>query len=48
MSSEVLRLIGRSEELFSQDLDYFRATLSEIVSNSRFLVVGEQELSARQ
>ena len=40
MSSEVLRLIGRSEELFSQDLDYFRATLSEIVSNSRFLVVG--------
>tara|TARA_R110001592_G_scaffold191527_3_gene437792 strand:- start:2949 stop:4139 length:1191 start_codon:yes stop_codon:yes gene_type:complete len=38
--SSILSLIGREKELFSNDINMHEKELSEIVSNSRFLVVG--------
>ncbi|WP_028862336.1 UDP-N-acetylglucosamine 4,6-dehydratase [Psychromonas aquimarina] len=38
--SSILSLIGREKELFSNDIKTHEKELSEIVSNSRFLVVG--------
>jgi len=38
--SSILSLIGRENELFSNDIKTHEKELSEIVSNSRFLVVG--------
>ena len=38
--NKILNLIGRSHELFFQDVDRFRDELSYRVSNSRFLVLG--------
>jgi FlaA1/EpsC-like NDP-sugar epimerase len=38
--SSILSLIGREKELFSNDIKIHEKELSEIVSNSRFLVVG--------
>lgn len=38
--SSILSLIGREKELFSNDIKAHEEELSEIVSNSRFLVVG--------
>ncbi len=38
--NSILRLIGREKELFSTDLDNSAEALAEIVSNSRFLVLG--------
>ncbi|WP_400262032.1 UDP-N-acetylglucosamine 4,6-dehydratase [Sphingobacterium sp. SG20118] len=37
---EVIELIGRSKELFQKDIADFEAELDQIVSNSRFLVIG--------
>lgn len=36
----ILNLIGRDSELFTKDVQFHEASLSDIVSNSRFLVVG--------
>ncbi|HRO75141.1 MAG TPA: UDP-N-acetylglucosamine 4,6-dehydratase [Crocinitomicaceae bacterium] len=36
----ILKLIGRTKELFSEDIDKHQAELSDIVSSSRFLVLG--------
>lgn len=36
----ILKLIGRSQELFEQDINTYEARLTEIVSQSRFLVIG--------
>lgn len=36
----VLQLIGREKELFTEDINSHKDQLSEIVSNSRFLVIG--------
>ena len=36
----ILALIGRDKELFFTDIQYNEAKLSEIVSASRFLVLG--------
>lgn len=36
----VLNLIGRTNELFTNDIDTYANKLKEIVSNSRFLVIG--------
>jgi FlaA1/EpsC-like NDP-sugar epimerase len=38
--SSILSLIGREKELFSNDIKTHEEELTEIVSNSRFLVVG--------
>ena len=40
MSSKILNLIGRDEELFSQDIENHNEKLKEIVSSSSFLVIG--------
>lgn len=37
---DVLKLIGREKELFSEDLARYSNEISEIVKNSRFLVLG--------
>ena len=37
---QVEQLIGRSTSIFETDLENLRATLSKLVQNSRFLVVG--------
>jgi nucleoside-diphosphate-sugar epimerase len=39
-SMDVLKIIGRSQVLFAQDLQSFDAQLREAVSESRFLVIG--------
>lgn len=36
----ILKLIGRSQELFEQDINTHESRLTEIVSQSRFLVIG--------
>lgn len=36
----ILKLIGRQKELFTEDIDSHKDQLNEIVSNSRFLVIG--------
>ncbi len=36
----ILNLIGRDKELFTEDITKHEAELSEIVSSSRFLVIG--------
>ena len=36
----ILNLIGRNEELFSSDIENSQIYLLDIVSNSRFLVIG--------
>lgn len=36
----ILKLIGREKELFTEDINSHKDQLSEIVSNSRFLVIG--------
>ncbi|WP_343562993.1 UDP-N-acetylglucosamine 4,6-dehydratase [Sphingobacterium sp.] len=36
----ILKLIGRSQELFEQDINTYESRLTEIVSQSRFLVIG--------
>ena len=36
----ILNLIGRTKELFVDDIKNFEKELSEIVSNSSFLVIG--------
>ncbi|MDF2476005.1 MAG: UDP-N-acetylglucosamine 4,6-dehydratase [Sphingobacterium sp.] len=36
----ILKLIGRSQELFEQDINTYELRLTEIVSRSRFLVIG--------
>ena len=38
--NSVLSLIGREKELFSNDIKLHEKSLSKIVSNSSFLVVG--------
>ena len=38
--TDILTLIGRSQPLFSEDINRHEAKLSEIVSQSRFLVLG--------
>jgi len=38
--NEILRLIGRNRELFSQDVDRYAQELKGIVSSSSFLVIG--------
>ncbi|WP_412522239.1 UDP-N-acetylglucosamine 4,6-dehydratase [Shewanella algae] len=40
MDSSILNLIGRHELLFDSDINYHSHSLSEIVGNSRFLVLG--------
>lgn len=37
---DMLSLIGRSKELFTEDLTKFEKQLNEVVSSSRFLVIG--------
>lgn len=37
---DILKLIGRKEELFSSDLEEHGSDLAELVSNGRFLVIG--------
>jgi len=37
---DILKLIGRSSELFSSDIDYCSEPLKNIVSKSKFLVIG--------
>lgn len=37
---DILKLIGRSQELFEQDINTYESRLTEIVSQSRFLVIG--------
>jgi UDP-N-acetylglucosamine 4,6-dehydratase len=37
---EILKLIGREKELFEEDIASHEAELKQIVSNSRFLVIG--------
>jgi FlaA1/EpsC-like NDP-sugar epimerase len=36
----ILNLIGRHQELFTDDLEVYENLLSDIISNSRFLVIG--------
>ena len=36
----ILKLIGRSSQLFDSDINHHKLELSEIVSNSTFLVIG--------
>ena len=36
----ILKLIGRDEEIFEKDISTFENELSKIVSNSSFLVIG--------
>ncbi len=38
--NNILNLIGRDEELFSQDIENYNKKLKEIVSSSSFLVIG--------
>jgi hypothetical protein len=40
----ILNLIGRNKELFSDDIKKFGDELDDIVSNSRFLVIGGLEV----
>ncbi|TCK62347.1 UDP-N-acetylglucosamine 4,6-dehydratase [Seleniivibrio woodruffii] len=40
MSEQILELIGRKEELFTDDISRFENELQEIVANSTFLVIG--------
>jgi len=37
---DILKLIGREKELFTDDIQWNEKALSEIVSSSRFLVIG--------
>ena len=37
---DILKLIGREKELFNEDIQQNEKALSEIVSSSRFLVIG--------
>lgn len=37
---DLLALIGRDQELFTQDIEHCEATLSEIITQSKFLVLG--------
>ena len=37
---DILKLIGREKELFTDDIQRNKKALSEIVSSSRFLVIG--------
>lgn len=37
---DILKLIGRTNELFSNDIEKHEEKLSSIISNSKFLVVG--------
>ena len=36
----MLNLIGRTQELFTQDIENHKEELEQIVSSSRFLVIG--------
>lgn len=38
--NKILNLIGRSEELFKKDIDVNEVILSQVVNNSKFLVIG--------
>ncbi len=38
--ADILKLIGRSHELFTSDISTYSGALLEIVSNSKFLVIG--------
>ena len=40
MSTSILSLIGRSEPLFEEDIKTHEESLQEVVSLSRFLVIG--------
>lgn len=40
MQMNILKLIGREEEIFEQDISSYEKELSKIVSNSSFLVIG--------
>lgn len=37
---DILKLVGRNQELFKNDVDAYELRLTEIVSQSRFLVIG--------
>ena len=37
---DLLSLIGRSSELFSDDISDYEKKITEIISNSSFLVIG--------
>ncbi len=37
---DLLALIGRDQELFTQDIEYYEAALSKIITQSKFLVLG--------
>ncbi len=37
---DLLALIGRDQELFTQDIEHYEAALSEIITQSKFLVLG--------
>ncbi len=37
---KILELIGRTKELFQEDIQTYEKELSKIVSNSTFLVIG--------
>ncbi len=37
---DILKLIGRSEPLFEDDVSYHNRTLSELISKNKFLVIG--------
>jgi FlaA1/EpsC-like NDP-sugar epimerase len=40
LKNDILQLIGRDSELFEDDIDAHEKELSEIISNSKFLVLG--------
>jgi len=40
LEKEALNLIGRKENLFSEDISNYKASLNNIISNSSFLVIG--------
>lgn len=40
MNDAVLKIVGRKEEIFSTDLPKYENTLSDVIRDSRFLVIG--------
>ena len=40
MKNQILKLIGRNENLFEEDLNCFEDKISLEIQNSRFLVIG--------
>ena len=40
MSTSILSLIGRNEPLFAEDITTYEENLKEVVSSSRFLLIG--------